>query len=119
MDANLLGIPLLFWGMLCLAVAIAYYFVWPSPGPAAADKTNVARQIVLRYFHSLVWVLLAIGCFLGAWQAAGILGRWVALLGIPTYAVFLVFIVRDRHQEERARSEQRRGAGHQDLGMPL
>ncbi|MCX6039755.1 MAG: hypothetical protein NTV69_01255 [Caldilinea sp.] len=118
MDANLLGIPLVFWGILCLAVAIAYYFVWPSPGLRRLTRRTLRAQIVLRYFHSLVWVLLAIGCFLGA-AGSGDLGRWVALLGIPTYAVFLVFVVRDRHQEERARSEQRRGAGHQDLGMPL
>ena len=118
MTETLLGVPLVFWGVLCLAVAAAYYYVWPQPGPKRFAPRTVREHLVLRYFHSLVWVLLAIGCFLGA-AGAGELGRWVALLGIPVYAVFLVYVVRDRKKEDDARAAAKRGAGNQNMGAPL
>ena len=61
---TLFGIPLVFWGMGCLAIAVAYYRIWPQPGPKRSLPRTQWQHIVLRYFHSLVWVLLAAGCFL-------------------------------------------------------
>lgn len=117
MSETLLGVPLLFWGILCLAIAAAYYFIWPQPGPKRLAPRTVREHVVLRYFHALVWVLLAAGCFLGA-AGLGEFGRWVALLGIPVYVVFLVYVVRDRNREDAARAAQRKGAGAQNAGMP-
>ena len=117
MDQTLFGVPLLFWGVLCLAIAAAYYYVWPQPGPKRLAPRTVREHVVLRYFHSLVWVLLAAGCFLGG-AGLGELGRWIALLGIPVYIVFLIYVVRDRNKEEAARAAQRKGAGAQSAGMP-
>ena len=117
MDQTLFGVPLLFWGVLCLAIAAAYYYVWPQPGPKRLAPRSMSEHVVLRYFHSLVWVLLAAGCFLGS-AGMGELGRWIALLGIPVYIVFLVYVVRDRNKEEAARAAQRKGAGAQNAGAP-
>uniref|UniRef100_A0A7C1JZF5 Uncharacterized protein n=1 Tax=Caldilinea aerophila TaxID=133453 RepID=A0A7C1JZF5_9CHLR len=115
---ELLGVPLIFWGLLCLAIAIAYYFFWPRPGPKRLTPRTLREHIVLRYFHSLVWVLLALGAFLGA-LGAGATGRWMALLAIPVYIIFLVYVVRDRNKEEAARAARRAGAGNRDMGAPL
>lgn len=115
---TLLGIPLLFWGVLCLAVAGGYYFFWPKPGPKRLTPRTAWEHLVLRYFHSLVWVLLAGGAFFGA-AGAGSIGRWVALLAIPVYITFLVYVVRDQKKEEAARAAKRAGAGHRDMGAPL
>lgn len=115
---TLLGVPLVFWGVLCLAVAGAYYFFWPKPGPKRLTPRTLREHIVLRYFHSLVWVLLAGGAFLGA-AGAGNIGWWVALLAIPVYIIFLIDVVHDRNKEEAARAAKRAGAGHHDMGAPL
>lgn len=117
MSETLLGVPLVFWGVLCLAIAAAYYFIWPQPGPKRLAPRSVREHVVLRYFHTLVWVLLAAGCFLAA-AGLGEFGRWLALLGIPVYVIFLVYVVRDRHKEDAARAAQRKGAGAQNAGMP-
>mgnify|MGYP003378154648 CR=1 FL=1 len=31
MGNTLLGVPLLFWAIVCFSIAIAYYFFWPKP----------------------------------------------------------------------------------------
>ena len=118
MTETLLGIPLVFWGLLCLAIAVAYYFFWPKPGPKRLTPRTLREHIVLRYFHSLVWVLLALGAFLGA-LGAGATGRWIALLAIPVYIIFLIYVVRDQNKEEAARAAQRAGAGNRNMGAPL
>ncbi|MBE2240705.1 MAG: hypothetical protein IAE81_23155 [Caldilineaceae bacterium] len=117
MTQTLLGAPLVFWGMLCLAIAVAYYYIWPRPDPRRLAPRTTREHIVLRYFHSLVWVLLAAGCFLAA-ASLGDLGRWIALLGIPVYIIFLVYVVRDRRKEDAARAAQRQGAGARNAGAP-
>ena len=98
MDNTLLDIPLFFWGILCLGVGVAYYFIWPSPNPKRTEPRTRWQQIVLRYFHTLVWVLLAAGCFL-AGSGFGPLGGIVALLALPTYVVFLVVLLQDRGRQ--------------------
>lgn len=117
MAETLFGVPLVFWGILCLAVGAAYYFVWPQPGPKRLAPRSRTEHLILRYFHTLVWVLLALGCFLGA-AGYGAIGRWVALLGIPVYTIFLFEVVQDRRKEDAARAAQRRGAGARSEGTP-
>ena len=72
---------------------------------------------MLCYIHRQVWVLLADGCCLGA-AGLGDIVRWVALLGIPVYIIFLVYVVRDRRKEDAARAAQRSGARARDAGTP-
>lgn len=74
---TLLGIPLVFWGIGCLAVAVAYYRIWPQPSPKRSQQRTQWQHIVLRYFHSLVWILLAAGCFLAGGASTGL---WLAAI---------------------------------------
>jgi hypothetical protein len=117
MSETLLGVPLVIWSAISLAIGSAYYFVWPKPEPRRVSQRTVREHVVLRYFHSLVWVLIAIGCFLAA-AGIGEIGRWIALLGIPVYIIFIVYIVRDRRKEDAARAAQRAGAHARDAGTP-
>ena len=98
MGNTLLGAPLIFWAIVCFSIAVAYYFFWPKPSPRRLTPRTTGQHIVLRYFHALVWVLLGLGCLLGG-MSSGELGRWVALAGIPVYAIFLYYVVRDRNIE--------------------
>lgn len=98
MDNTLFGIPLYFWAVLCLAVAGAYWYLWPKPGYRRVTPRTPWQQFILRYFHALVWVLLAAGCFV-AGSGFGTLGLILAFLGIPVYVIFLVFFVKDRRIE--------------------
>jgi hypothetical protein len=103
---TLLGIPLVFWGIGCLAVAVAYYRIWPQASPKRSQRRTQWQHIVLRYFHSLVWVLLAAGCFLAG--AGFNIGLWVAALALPVYIYFLVMVVQDRNRELADLAAQRK-----------
>lgn len=104
---TLLGIPLLFWGFGCLAIAFAYYRIWPQPSPKRTQPRSTWQHIVLRYSHSLVWVLLAAGCFLAGAGHANI-GLWLAAAALPVYIVFLVMLVQDRQRELADLAAQRK-----------
>jgi hypothetical protein len=125
---TLLGIPLLFWGFGCLAIAFAYYRIWPQPSPKRTQLRSTWQHVVLRYFHSLVWVLLAAGCFLAGAGYASI-GLWLAAAALPVYIVFLVMLVQDRQRELADLAAQRKarpsvagsggaGPGTADSGSP-
>jgi hypothetical protein len=103
---TLLGIPLVFWGIGCLAVAVAYYRIWPQPSPKRSQPRTQWQHVVLRYFHSFVWVLLAAGCFLAG--AGYNIGLWVAALALPIYILFLVMVVQDRNRELADLAAQRK-----------
>lgn len=98
MGNTLLGVPLIFWALVCFSIAAAYFFFWPRPSAKRLTPRTTWQHIVLRYFHGLVWVLLGVGCLLG-WQSDSQFGRWVALLALPVYVIFLVVVVRDRNIE--------------------
>ena len=98
MDNTLLGIPLVVWGVLCLGIGVAYYYIWPQPNPKRAEPRTRWQHIVLRYFHMLVWVLLAGGCFL-AGLGLNVLGGLVAFLALPAYIYFLVVLLQDRSKQ--------------------
>lgn len=94
MAATFLGVPLVIWGVVCLGVATLYYFVWPEPEVDRPPRP-VWMRLVLRWFHSLVWLLLAVACFLQAAGAAAI-GRTIGGAGLLLYVVFMVTAAIDR-----------------------
>jgi hypothetical protein len=106
---TLFGIPLVFWGVGCLGVAFAYYRLWPQPSPKRTVPRTSSQHIVLRYFHALVWLLLAAGCFL-AGSYLTTLGLWLAAAALPVYIVFLVMLVQDRNRELADLAAQRKAA---------
>lgn len=94
MPATFLGVSMVVWSLLALGLAVVYLFIWPKPEPGAPSRPAWA-QFVLRWFHSLVWVLLAAAFFL---SGAG-LARLAALPGLAAlvlYGVFVVTILRYR-----------------------
>jgi hypothetical protein len=93
-EPTFLGVPLVVWGVVCLGVATMYYFVWPEPEADRAPRPAWMR-LVLRWFHSLVWLLLAAACFLQSAGAAQI-GRTVGGIGLLVYVVFIVTAAMDR-----------------------
>ena len=109
-NSAVLGLPWTLWGLLALLVAGVYAVVWPRPG-ARARTGPVWRHLVLRWFHALVWVLLALSCFIrtdlmpGGSGAANV----AALLGLATYAAFLGTLTIDRRS-----GRYRRCGGHRN-----
>ncbi len=94
MDVSFWGIPLIVWFVVCLAVAVAYYVVWPKPREGAPARPFWLHGI-LRWFHSLVWALLALACVAGmaiSSQAA----KPVALSALAVYIVFMLAFLVDR-----------------------
>lgn len=88
------GMPFWIWGLLCVAVAAIYWRVWPRPAKGQRKRAAWLAG-VLRYGHSLVWLLLALACGLfqfGA-EVAGIVAGRAALI---TYLVFVGAFAYDR-----------------------
>lgn len=94
MDNTFWGIPLIVWAILCLGVATLYYFLWPKP-KAGRPPRPMWMHLVLRWFHSLVWVLLALACFLAMGEQVSMAGV-VARLAILAYLIFIIAVAVDR-----------------------
>ena len=96
MEDGFLGISWLAGGLLCLLIAGIYVVVWPRPLVAAAHSSW--NRLVLRWFHALVWVLLAGSFFVRGEYVSG--GRGVAnilaLGALVSYAIFMVTLIRAR-----------------------
>ena len=93
--AKLFGVPLVIWGALCCALTVLWVVVWPS-GKAAA--TSGLRFVVLRWFHALAWLFLAIAAFLASSNVLGgtATARPVALLSLLTYMAFMGTLITTR-----------------------
>ena len=89
MGAKLLGVPLVVWGGICLVLAVIWVSVWPSDKVTAADGL---RFIILRWFHALTWLLLAMAAFVSAsrtiWAASA--ANILALLSLLSYLVYII-----------------------------
>lgn len=99
-----LGVSLLIWGCLCLMVALIYLFISPRLIKRRQSPYAKWRYLVLRWFHSLVWLLLALSCFLwGEYLNGGaVLANVLALLSLAIYLVFIVTFIVDRKAQNRA-----------------
>jgi len=89
MGVKFLGVPLFIWGGLCLVVALVFSAVWPSN--KIINDTTTLRFFILRWFHAIVWLLLAASCFV---RETGMLGgagtaNMIALAALPLYVIFM------------------------------
>ena len=71
-----------------MVLTVVWIIFWPS------DKTTATagmRFIILRWFHALVWLFLALAAFLAAFHLLGgaSTARMVAFLALITYLVFI------------------------------
>jgi hypothetical protein len=94
---TLLGIPWFVWGIACLVIAAIYLVIWPRSRGKAVQPRPLWRRVVLRWFHALVWVLLAASCFVLELQVPGTVaaGSALALLAGLMYLIFLGAMVAD------------------------
>lgn len=92
MGARFLGVPLLVWSVLCLALALVWVVLWPSDRTA---ETAGLRFIILRWFHALTWLCLALAAFIAGLNVLGgtVTARWIALLGLAAYLIFIGTLV--------------------------
>ncbi len=95
MGEKLWGVPLVVWGGICVALTVVWIFVWPS---GKATLAIGLRFFVLRWFHALTWLLLAVAAFIAAFKVLGgaATARVVAFLSLIVYLVFM-FIFATSH----------------------
>jgi len=94
MIKGFLNLPWFVWAGITLIVAVIYSFVWPQKAGAPATSF---RFFVLRWGHTLTWILLAINFGLrGVSPSLNSTANIIALIGGAMYALFIVmaFIVK-------------------------
>jgi peptidoglycan/LPS O-acetylase OafA/YrhL len=96
-DANLFyGISYGWWTLICLLIAVLYFLLWPRP---KSGKTRGKMQhIVLRWFHSLVWLALAAAAllqFVSEGQADST-SRILVYLSLVLYAIFITVFLKEK-----------------------
>jgi hypothetical protein len=94
MIKGFLNVPWFVWAALALVVAGIYAFVWPQK---AVTVTTGFRFFVLRWGHSLTWLLLALNFLLrGVSQSWNGVANLIALTGGLMYILFIVmaFVVK-------------------------
>jgi hypothetical protein len=85
------GISWVVWAVLALIPAGLFSVVWPRP-----QKTSPPWMFwVLRWGHSVVWVLLALSCLARAGQLSGV-AQFLSLLAGLSYAGFIFAIVQNK-----------------------
>jgi hypothetical protein len=61
MAVSFFGLPLFVWGVIFLGIAALWVFV--NPKPVRPENAVGLRGFLLRWGHSLCWLLLALSCF--------------------------------------------------------
>lgn len=80
--------------IICTVIAILYIFIWPGrKDPEGFRRKPLWTQIVLRWFHSLTWVLIALAILM-----------WSKIPAAAAFLVYLLFIftmARERNTSRR------------------
>ena len=94
MTPGFLNIPIYGWAIVALVIAGIFAVFVPSADKVAALEGMTF--IIVRWFHSLVWVLLAISFFLRGTGNDSLRGAsdLTAILGGLCYAVYLITSLR-------------------------
>lgn len=102
---QLLGLPLFVWGLACLALAIVWVIVWPRDH---LTTTGGWQFVILRWFHALTWLLLAIAAFVAYVDLLGGLGsaRLIAFAALIVYLIFISTLMRSRSANSNQRRSQ-------------
>ncbi len=89
-----LNIPWWVWGIL--ALIIAGIFVVFVPRREKVYQLQGITFIIVRWFHSLVWLLLAVSFFLrdAPSEAIGGLANPLATLGGLVYLIYMITLVK-------------------------
>jgi len=94
-EAKFLGVPLVILGIGCLVFAVVWCVIWPR---AKASSLSGVRYFILRWFHALTWLLLAIAAFIAAFGVLGGSGSAsaVAFASLVSYIAFMLVTVTSR-----------------------
>lgn len=69
--------------IICMVIAVVYVFIWPGrKDPEGFRQKPLWIQIVLRWFHSLTWVLIALATLI-----------WSKVPAAAAFFVYLIFIL--------------------------
>lgn len=96
------GVSYHIWAFVCLAIATLYFFVLPKT--ARSPQLKQPARFILRYAHSLVWILLAGGAFL-AHSGQEAEGKIAALAGLAVYIIFMSTLAVSRIRIHSKKSE--------------
>ncbi len=122
MDSTLFGISDFTWGLICLGLAVVWYFVWPkdkTPAPLKKLPEYKPRPVwmhsVLRWFHALAWVMLAaMFWFLNAGHDALVTAS--ALIAGIMYVTFIVALIKDGQRRKAFEHESTDPPTHRQSG---
>ena len=91
-----LGLSYYVWGIIGLVLAVAFAFI----APREQGDMSKTKFIIVRWFHSLVWLLLALSFFLRGTQNATAISvaDIVAISGGVVYIVYFVTTIRSSKQ---------------------
>jgi hypothetical protein len=111
MEGTLFGMPLFTVGLICLGLAALWYFVWPKDKTPAPFKQlpnyrprTAWTHSVLRWFHTLVWMLLAAACFFADAGQSTLVTACLLLAGV-LYVVFVVALLKDGQRQKAIERE--------------
>jgi hypothetical protein len=87
-NKGFLNVPWFFWALCALALSVLWIFVGPH---TKLTDTQGLRSLVIRWGHSLTWLLLAVGFFLRG-VSPGLTGaaNVFAVAGGLVYALFII-----------------------------
>ncbi len=89
--SSFLGIPTPLLGLICYGISAVWIFVWPKPR-AGEEARSFGTHFILRWFHTLAWVLLAI--FFITSGRFPLISNGAGLLALAVYLVFGVTLLR-------------------------
>jgi Flp pilus assembly protein TadB len=111
MESVLSGVPLSTVGLICLSLAVLWYFVWPKDKTPEPFKQlpryrprPAAVQSILRWFHTLVWMSLAAACFFAGAGQSALVTTCLLLAGV-LYVVFVVTLIKDGQRQKAIERE--------------
>lgn len=89
---DILGIPYLVWGWSGLVMATLWIFIWPKK---AEVTKNSLQYFILRWFHTLVWLLLSAAGFMSGLDILGgkATAQTMSLLALIAYMIFMATVV--------------------------
>jgi hypothetical protein len=88
MNKGFLNLPWFIWAVATLIIAVVFAFVWPQEEAMGATGFQF---LVIRWGHTLTWVLLAINFLLrGISPSLEQTANRVALAGGVVYILFIV-----------------------------
>ncbi len=88
---DFLGVGLIYWFFVCLAIAVLYFMYWPKP----KGKSKLAF-LVLRYGHSAVWIFIALALLNYIYGSSRALSDLFGYMAFGFYGLFLGMLLHDR-----------------------